>query len=480
VSGRDRERDRNRERGDTRKVEDRHNPADKSDRRERDREREREKEREKDREKEREKVRERERERERDRERKMEKEREEERKREARKRQEEERRLEERRRAEEKRLEEIKRREAEIKREEEKLARIEMETRRRDEERRNEEERRRREAERRTRRRESPHRRTSHRSPHRPSSSRHSPSRRQRSPEKKSSSLTATRRRDSSSSRRTSALERLGPKVPVSSRLGGGGRVSRKRRPESKERSEEGKKETKNNMQITIETAGGKEGESSQRKVATEVDMENFTVVDEIGEVESSKPDPTDTSSETGEVAPLDKVIIRKREKKDDRKSTEGRDLVIKKPSSLISILAKRKNQLSRSSVEAQTAAAEMTDLQRSAVRKKCKEKYSNVEKVTEKVISMALDLCQFDEVKSCNLIESALQEENEEMKEDKGDMNHSSNSSKESECERYSGGLKPNLTGNSANDQLSTTLEDVNDEHDQLDFEAEEPDKVE
>lgn len=48
-------------------------------------------------------------------------------------------------------------------------------------------------------------------------------------------------------------------------------------------RSEEGKKETKNNMQITIETAGGKEGESSQRKVATEVDMENFTVVDEVG-----------------------------------------------------------------------------------------------------------------------------------------------------------------------------------------------------
>ena len=47
----------------------------------------------------------------------------------------------------------------------------------------------------------------------------------------------------------------------------------------------------------------------------------------QIGEVESSKPDPTDTSSETGEVAPLDKVIIRKREKKDDRKSTEGRDL---------------------------------------------------------------------------------------------------------------------------------------------------------
>ena len=111
-----------------------------------------------------------------------------------------------------------------------------MEAKRREEERRKEDERRRREAERRPRRRESPQRRLSQRSPHRPSSSRHSPSRRQRSPERKPSSSTSSRKRESSSSRRTSALERLGPKVPVTSRLGGGGRVSRKRRPGSKER----------------------------------------------------------------------------------------------------------------------------------------------------------------------------------------------------------------------------------------------------
>ena len=98
-------------------------------------------------------------------------------------------------------------------------------------------------------------------------------------------------------------------------------------------------------MQITIETEASKEGESSKRKVARDVDMENFTVVDEvcfcpsrqffpnccsqIGEVEGSKadlPDPDSTES-SGEVAPLDKVIIKKREKKEDRKSTEGRDL---------------------------------------------------------------------------------------------------------------------------------------------------------
>ena len=35
-------------------------------------------------------------------------------------------------------------------------------------------------------------------------------------------------------------------------------------------------------MQITIEAEAGKEGEGSKRKVARDVDMENFTVVDEV------------------------------------------------------------------------------------------------------------------------------------------------------------------------------------------------------
>ena len=54
----------------------------------------------------------------------------------------------------------------------------------------------------------------------------------------------------------------------------------------------------------------------------------------QIGEVEEAKGSKTDlpegdTTTESEVVAPLDKVIIKKREKKDDRKSekTEGRDL---------------------------------------------------------------------------------------------------------------------------------------------------------
>ena len=52
----------------------------------------------------------------------------------------------------------------------------------------------------------------------------------------------------------------------------------------------------------------------------------------QIGEVEGSKPEPAvgesgEVSGENGEAVPLDKVVIKKREKKDDRKSTEGKDL---------------------------------------------------------------------------------------------------------------------------------------------------------
>ena len=155
------------------------------------------------------------------------------------------RKVDERRREEEKRLEEIKRREAEIRREEEKLRRMEEESRRevqrrRDEERRREEERKRNEERDRERRRREEQRRRSPSPRHRVQ--RKSPptrQRRERSAERRHSSSnkqSTSRRRSTSSSRRQSALDRLGPKIPVVTRLGGG-KVSRKRRrPGSNER----------------------------------------------------------------------------------------------------------------------------------------------------------------------------------------------------------------------------------------------------
>ena len=61
----------------------------------------------------------------------------------------------------------------------------------------------------------------------------------------------------------------------------------------------------------------------------------------------------------------------REKEKKDDRKSTDGKDYVVKKPSSLISKLAKRKQQLSA----VQGDITEVTDQEISEIRKRCKAK---------------------------------------------------------------------------------------------------------
>lgn len=71
----------------------------------------------------------------------------------------------------------------------------------------------------------------------------------------------------------------------------------------------------------------------------------------------------------------LEKVVIKRREKekKDDRKSTDGKDYVVKKPSSLISKLAKRKQQLSA----VQGDITEVTDQEISEIRKRCKAKVS-------------------------------------------------------------------------------------------------------
>merc|ERR1711945_50094 len=104
-------------------------------------------------------------------------------------------------------------------------------------------------------------------------------------------------------------------------------------------------------MQITID-GGDKDQGSTSRKVARDVDIENFKVLDEVGEGEEeekkdekSQEDKSKSSSKDPEPVDLDKVVIKKREKKEDKKPVDGKDLIIKKPSSLIAILAKRKLQ---------------------------------------------------------------------------------------------------------------------------------------
>lgn len=412
------------------------------------------------------------------------------------------RKVEERRREEEKRLEEIKRREAEIRREEEKLRKMEEESRRemqrrRDEERRREEERKRNEERDRERRRREEQRRRSPSPRHRVQ--RKSPpvrQRRERSVERRhpsSNKPSSSRRRSSSSSRRQSALDRLGPKIPVVTRLGAG-KVSRKRRrPGSNERSSAQPEETaeKDNMQITITGEKVEEETTSGRKVARDVDIENFTVLDQVGEEEQEKPETSvekqkRSNSKPETVVDLEKVVIKKRERKDERKSSDGKDFVVKKPSGLIAKLAKKKKDMPA----VQTEVLEMTDQQKSEIRKKCRAKYAEEDQVTEKVISMSLDLVHFNETETCLLIDSLLQEESEEdVKVDSSSITTLPLEDTKVNVETEDLHLESNnsdsmLTSVDENKQVSQVTAEpvpsVDDGHDELDFEAEEPDKVE
>ena len=67
----------------------------------------------------------------------------------------------------------------------------------------------------------------------------------------------------------------------------------------------------------------------------------------------------------------LEKVVIKKREKKDERKNSDGKDFVVKKPSGLIAKLAKKKKKIT----PVQTESSEISDQEKSEIRKRCRAK---------------------------------------------------------------------------------------------------------
>lgn len=266
--------------------------------------------------------------------------------------------------------------------------------------------------------------------------------------------------------------------------------MSRKRRrPGSNERSEQPVEPTgKDNMQITItgEKVEEEAGSGSGRKVARDVDIENFTVLDQVGEEEQENPESSVEKQKKSNVKPetvvdLEKVVIKKREKKDERKSSDGKDFVIKKPSGLIAKLAKKKKDMPA----APAGAPEMTDQEKSEIRKKCRAKYAEENQVTEKVISMSLDLVHFNEVETCLLIDSLLQEESEEKTESSTNTTlEDTKVNVETEDLHLESNNPDSISSVDQGKQISQVNADpvpsVDDGHDELDFEADEPDKVE
>merc|ERR1711874_578940 len=134
--------------------------------------------------------------------------------------------------------------------------------------------------------------------PRRHSPRRKSPPPRRSAPQRRSPP--PPRRRPSTHHSRVSALDRLGPKVPITARLGQGSRKSK--RAVAKE-SPEDSEQADANMQITI---SGEQG-TSGRRVAREVDMENYTTVDQVGDVEVEKAEKEAQGAKLSEMSEADK-----------------------------------------------------------------------------------------------------------------------------------------------------------------------------
>jgi len=81
---------------------------------------------------------------------------------------------------------------------------------------------------------------------------------------------------------------------------------------------------------------------------------------------------------------------------------------VVVRPASLVAKLAEKRKELGLCGSE---AASSKSEQEKSDLRKSFKEKYSGDERITEKVISMALESVTYDEVGAAGLIDSVLAE---------------------------------------------------------------------
>ena len=111
-------------------------------------------------------------------------------------------------------------------------------------------------------------------------------------------------------------------------------------------------------------------------KYTTLIEKPHFVVFAQVGEEDQEKPESSvekqkKSNSKPETVVDLEKVVIKKRERKDERKSSDGKDFVIKKPSGLIAKLAKKKKDMPA----VPTEVPDMTDQEKSEIRKKCRAK---------------------------------------------------------------------------------------------------------
>merc|ERR1711892_1264337 len=152
----------------------------------------------------------------------------------------------------------------------------------------------------------------------------------------------------------------------------------------------------------------------------------------------------------------------------------------------MIGKLAEKRKELSLLA----TSATQKSDPEKTELRKKFKEKFLNEEKITEKVLNTALESVFYDEDQGYQLINMLLEEEEEEKQEDdieQKDQIEVENGEIDENGEGYEEECKDksNVEDGVENDAAAVNSDDTTVDtavyaHDELDFEAEEPEKTE
>merc|ERR1712173_390329 len=152
-----------------------------------------------------------------------------------------------------------------------------------------------------------------------------------------------------------------------------------------------------------------------------------------------------------------------------EEKYSDDKVLVVKKPKSMIAKLAEKRKELSLLA----TSSTQKSDQEKTELRKKFKEKFLNEEKITEKVLNMALESVFYDEEEK--EMEEKPNIETEQIVEENMESENNLNGVMENVDEPEES--KP--SNESAVDAMADpAVETSVDAHDELDFEAEEPEK--
>jgi len=218
--------------------------------------------------------------------------------------------------------------------------------------------------------------------------------------------------------------------VPIKDRLGTG----EKSRSEQRDLKDELKDLKSGTMSITLDSKSTKRQVDEKKTDLEATPEENLEVVEEVGEetVSTAVVENDEEERERKELmekerqlkerlleeekkrkegpaeeVDLNKVVINKRSRRSESSNADSKVLTVKTPDNLVAKLAQKLKELPQPAV----VPKQKTDRQKSAIKKKMKERYAKEASLPERILYLALEKVMFDEERANLLISKLLKD---------------------------------------------------------------------